>query len=617
MSCEMADLIPSTSFESNVMQYVKKDEEAMFFARRTDFLSGRYFLKSKFHESFLTNIQACRLGITRTNYVSGIQGLGKTSSVLYYVLECRKNGDDGIHYFDLEKIISKDKKLNTFTEFSKKFDDGHCVVIDHVTRHNSCYLDNIRELTSEKEINFIFIESGFAASAHYLLDFGKDLQLDEDSFLRIWKRSLESLGYHNSRLTAIGDEVYALFSDRFIMTPKLLHSVLDYFMKRSGLMVTEVLRQYTLDRQNEIASFEVYPPGSTCSTKDYEKFELHTIILLEYIPDRGEGIFTENEASFLKVAVNIFEMKKCRVTRNDLETNLEVLRLDLDEGDLYIKARHLVPYLANDWRRRLPFHFEEMLEKVAGDEIFAIMFQNGGARKEFKELLLENQQKVGLVILPEIKVSETVYLKSDTEHNISQTNRLKFVVMPSQNFRTPDTSLDSYQSDLPENFKGHLRNVALFGVYLKQQIASIGDFVAFPQSQTLMGFDYVVHQQIETEENCPPTKKAKTKQNSVLYLIQVATCSRSHRGDTMGRALEVMKKIFSDVDVTIHAVVIIGRDDDKPYTLNRCSFENLSLINLYTRNSDGIQKILQMNRLLYRFYTHLIENKLDATHFVR
>ncbi|XP_052089281.1 uncharacterized protein LOC127726024 [Mytilus californianus] len=609
----MADSVPSTSFESSVLLHVKDDEEAKIFARRTDFLSGRYFLKTKFHETFLTHIQACILGMTNWNYVSGIQGLGKTSSVLYYVLECRKNGNDGIHYFDLEKIISKDKKLKTFSEFSEKFDDGHCVIVDHVTMHNSHYLDKIKEITSEKEINFILIETGFTACAHYLLDFGKDLQLNEDSFLRIWKGSLQSLGYHNSSLTAIGNEIYALFSERFIVTPKLLHSVLDYFMKRSGLTVAEVLRQYTLDRQNEIASFKGCQPDSS---KEYEKFQLHTTILLEYIPDRGECIFTEDEAIFLKVAVNIFEMKKCRVTRNDLETNLEVLRLDLNEGDFYIKVRHLVPYLANEWCRRLPFHLEDMLEEVASDEIFAIMFQNGGARKEFKKLLIETQQKVGLVILPEVEVSETVYFKSDIQHNISQTNGLKFVVMPSQNFRTPDKSLDSYQNDLPENFKGHLRNVALFGVYLKQQIASRGDFVAFPQSQNFMGFDYFVHQQIETEENCPPQKKAKTKKNSVLYLIQVAT-GCSHRGDTMGKALDVMKKIFSDEDVTLHAVVIIARDDDKPYTLNRCSFKNLSVINLYMKNSDGIQNILQMSRLLYRFYTHLIENKLDAAHFCR
>lgn len=610
----MADSGPSASFESSVMLHVKDDEEAKIFAWRTNFLSGRYFLKTKFHETFVTHIQACRRGMTHTNKVSGIQGLGKTSSVLYYVLECRKNGDDGIHYFDLEKIISKDKELKTFSEFSEKFEDGHCVVIDHVTMHNSRYLDNIREITSEKEINFILIETGFTASAHYLLDFGKDFQLNEGSFLRIWKGSLQSLGYHNSSLVTIGNEIYALFSERFIMTPKLLHLVLDYFMKRSGLTAAEVLRQYTLDRQNDIASFKGCQPGS--SSKEYEKFQLHTSVLLEYIQDRGECIFTENEANFLKVAVNIFEMKKCRVTRNDLETNLEVLRLDLNEGDFYIKVRHLVPYLANEWRRRLPFHFEEMLEEVASDEIFAIMFQNGGARKEFKKLLLETQQKVGLVILPEVEVSETIYLKSDTRHNISQTNRLKFVVMPSQNFRTPDTSLDSYQNDLPENFKGHLRNVASFGVYLKQQIASIGDFVAFPQFENLMGFDYFVHQQIETEENCPPKKKAKTQKKSVLYLIQVAT-GCSHRGDTMGKALDVMKKIFSDGDVTLHAVVIIARDGDKPYTLNRCSLENLSVINLYTKNSDGIQNILQMNRLLYRFYTHLIENKLDAANFRR
>lgn len=161
-----------TSFESSVLLHIKDDEEAKFFARRTDFLSGRYFLKTKFHETFVTHIHVCKRGMPLWNYVSGIEGLGKTSSVLYYVLECRKNGDSEIHYFDLEKIISKDKKLKTFNEFSEKFEDGHCVIIDHVTMHNSHYLDVIKDITSEKEINFILIETGFTASAHNILGFG-------------------------------------------------------------------------------------------------------------------------------------------------------------------------------------------------------------------------------------------------------------------------------------------------------------------------------------------------------------------------------------------------------------------------------------------------------------
>ena len=56
-------------------------------------------------------------------------------------------------------------------------------------------------------------------------------------------------------------------------------------MKRSGLTVAEVLRQYTLDRQNEIANFKGCQTG--CN-KEYKMFQLHTSILLEYIPDRGE-----------------------------------------------------------------------------------------------------------------------------------------------------------------------------------------------------------------------------------------------------------------------------------------------------------------------------------------
>ena len=152
-------------------------------------------------------------------------------------------------------------------------------------------------------------------------------------------------------------------------------------------------------------------------------------------------------------------MKICRVTKNNLETNLDILRLDLKEGDFYFVVKHLIPYLGNEWRRRLPFHMEEMLEEVANDGIFTIMFQNGGARKEFGKLLIETQQKAGLVILPEVEALETFYVKSETRHNIPQMNKFKFVVMPSQSFLTPNASLDSYQNELPENYRGHLRNI--------------------------------------------------------------------------------------------------------------------------------------------------------------
>lgn len=103
--------------------------------------------------------------------------------------------------------------------------------------------------------------------------------------------------------------------------------------------------------------------------------------------------------------------------------------------------------------------------------------------------------------------------------------------------------------------------------------------------------DDFVHKQRDTDESSPPKKKAKTGKHCVLYLIQVVPGS-FHVGNIMGKALDVMKKIFSDGQVTLHAVVIIVREDDKQFTLNKCIFENLSVVNLYTRNSDGVQKLL-------------------------
>lgn len=44
-----------------------------------------------------------------------------------------------------------------------------------------------------KRPKFILIETGFTASAHKFTEFGRKFQLDEDSFVDIWKGSLEYL----------------------------------------------------------------------------------------------------------------------------------------------------------------------------------------------------------------------------------------------------------------------------------------------------------------------------------------------------------------------------------------------------------------------------------------
>ena len=86
-----------------------------------DFKAGRCFVKTKFHDVFVSIIDSCRKSRKLWNYLSGIQGLGKTSSVLYYVLDCRRNNDNGVHYIDLIEIEKRDENLLSFTTFAEKF----------------------------------------------------------------------------------------------------------------------------------------------------------------------------------------------------------------------------------------------------------------------------------------------------------------------------------------------------------------------------------------------------------------------------------------------------------------------------------------------------------------
>lgn len=144
------------------------------------------------------------------NYVTGIQGLGKTSSVLYYVLDCRSKKDNRIHYVDLNEIDQRDKNLENFSSFSKNFQAGDCLVIDHMTIFNSHHTDKIKSILEGKGIKFILIQTGFTASLHGEIDCGKELQLDEEYFLKIWSGSVKALDCKDEGLTQKGKDMYMI-----------------------------------------------------------------------------------------------------------------------------------------------------------------------------------------------------------------------------------------------------------------------------------------------------------------------------------------------------------------------------------------------------------------------
>ncbi|XP_061174968.1 uncharacterized protein LOC133184121 [Saccostrea echinata] len=588
----------SEFFEENILQRATDNEELKLFANAIDFEEKRFFLKTKFHETFVKVINGHRK--RSWTYEAGLNGLGKTSSILYYVLDCQRKNDLKIHYFDLQEITKKDKQLKQFTTHSETLKNDDCLIIDHITLYNSHYLDKIREIVQSKHLRFILIETGCTASAHRILTFGRKFQLDEESFLKIW-----DVTKTDPEIGKKGKEVYKKFSERFIMTPRLLRDVLEFLENYKCLEygIDQALAQYTIERRLEISEFRIC---DATSNLEFAQFQRHTRFLLHYIPKDKDYILTEQQALEFKIAINLFEMEYCHVKDDDLESNVEIIECGLSEGDSYVRIRHLVPFLVPVWRAKLPYNLEMVLDDADKDDILCMVFQDGGARKQFVKLLVEVQKKTAGVLLPVELISETYYTPSQRKMDVPSTSSCKLETVSRERFYEGNEFLENrYLDDTPKDLKSHEKTVALCAAFIKRNVAW-GTFLVYPQIDTFMGFDYFVYTD-RRKGSPPPPKVAKDKSNSKLYLIKVAT-GVSHSGDAMGRSLDIMKRIFADENVTLHAVVITARNDIKQFTLLRCSFENITVLNLYSKNSTNfVQSLLQSNNCLNKLYLQLIK----------
>lgn len=607
-------IFQAQEFEANILRHVFDDKEESFLANVNDFEEGRYFIKTEFHKKFVEAIEDNRAKKTTLIYLNGIEGLGKTSSAIYYILKCRENDDLSVHYVDVNEIEKRDEDLEFFIAHSKKFKDNDCIIVDHLTLYNTHYLNKMKKIVERqvKRPKFILIETGFTASAHKFTEFGRKFQLDEDSFVDIWKGSLEYLiakkdredeSYdHRLSLKEKGKEVYNEFSKEYIMTPRLLNSVLEDMYTRTDGTVDDAFAQFTKEKQHKIANCK------SCESPEYSRFQLHTAVLLNFIPNKREIIMKWEEAQEFSIGINIFEVQYYRVQAEDLQSNLEYARMDLDVGDRCVKIRHLIPNLANCWRRRFPYHLEEMIHnaKISSDKMLQIMFQNGGARKEFEKLFVESQKKQG-VLLPE-RGGNTLYQPSQTKQEVSQSSwKMKYI--PAKNFvecYTKDLSL--HYQDVPNNLKGHERNVALFSLFIKHYAKSYDRFLVYPKIPNFMGIDYFVYYTDSDEkEGCSSPKRVKVEEKT-LYLVQVAT-GAMHRGDTIGQALNVVKQIFVNENVAVHVVVVVASKNQESFTLTKCAFQKISVLDL----GETEELLLQQNSLLHQFYLELVRSS-EAEH---
>lgn len=262
---------------------------------------------------------------------------------------------------------------------------------------------------------------------------------------------------------------------------------------------------------------------------------------------------------------------------------------------MYIKVRHLQPYLANDWRKRLPCDLKNVTDNTGKEEMFPMIW---GVRKEFPKPNLEVQKRLSSAILLISDASETLYNSSE-ESFFVETSYMHLVWISI--FFLPDHfKVDSFD-DLPQHFLVQEKHVAVFGARIKQLVALHDRFLVCPH-KSLPGIDYVVH--LRKTKPVSSAKMAKSKQNATLYLCEVAP-GTAQQGDVIGRALNVMKRVFSDVNVSVHVVVIIVRNKrERIYTVTRCNFENVTILNLCEEDSKDkvLKKFLFENKLLYKLY---------------
>ncbi|CAG2235855.1 HSD17B8 [Mytilus edulis] len=138
----------------------------------------------------------------RVSDMNGIQGMGKTTSLIYFVLQCLMRNIKSTHYIDHE-VVKDDKDITkSLTDYDASNLKG-CLIIDHYTQDNFMLMNETKKVFIKKS-KIILVETDFAASFHACtLEMGKDMQLNEEDFSSIWNVSL-NLAYNETTESLIG-----------------------------------------------------------------------------------------------------------------------------------------------------------------------------------------------------------------------------------------------------------------------------------------------------------------------------------------------------------------------------------------------------------------------------
>ncbi|VDI19271.1 Hypothetical predicted protein [Mytilus galloprovincialis] len=580
-------------FEEEILQITDKDEDLLcgkVFAKN---FRSKCFIKTKFHDCFIEKMTIARITSSQRQTLVGIEGIGKSSSAIYYVLSCRKKGDNGIHYVDLNVIEAIDKNLEKFKLFADNVTCNDCLVVDHVTLSNMPLVKKIAEVTQYTQI--ILIESGFTACAHTTtgVDFGKDLQLDLDEFKKIWTGSLSVQtkglsmfleGHKGSSLFLEGHKVYHELKSQLVVTPKLLHSTLDDMMLHN-LKTEAVLYSAKCRLREEIAIFNL-----DVKNPQEERFILDTKTLLELIKNHDEGftttIFTLQE---FKIAINIFDVQIRVVTKQALKENYRLYELELADGDVYVVISELQPSLYSFWIEKFLYNFKEVTshaDNFPKDLLHRIIIY-GGMQKEFETAIVKFQADNNIVFVPDRDVfTDTDSVEKPGKCEIQQCIGIIKQRHGLQGLKPDQDTLMEYSDENTNRYDKPLRNVHRTALFLKDEIKKNRDqtLLVYPSVKNLVGFSYFLYT-ANTHSNCGMDKESnssvpvKRKRNEgTLFLVRVST-GFSHTGLTMHNALKVFRNTLKEV--SLHAVVLIATKSSGPYTLTgNCVFKHLSIVNI-------------------------------------
>lgn len=566
-------------------------------ANLRNFRRRKFYLKTKFHKAFCLKIKKARdnltLRIEEDEYItfSGIEGIGKTSSVIYYWLSCLLKKDNSINYIDLEVIAEDDKDLKHFSNLARDFsrDLSHTLFVDHVTVFNQEYIAKIKKVAPHSSL--ILIEKGFTASAHQNnVQFSREYQLDEEEFEKVWISIAKSSSHMKKEAQHViekAHDVYSCFSKCALMTARVAQYVFNIMFVHEIFDPVRILMSYLETQKQKIETF--FKMDHDC----LEIFLMHTKCLLHVMSEGGDYILTEKQYGNVYVATNIFEVEHLTISKEDLMLE-QFLSLELAEGDGYVKLSLLVPELGSYWKEYLPYKQEALLKYENPTKLVEIMFQNGGARKEIKKMIIQFQKMTEEVIVPEMNTT-SVHLAADI--CTTQIQLSNYALVPMGEYYDP--GLDEL-SFIETDFKLCEKNVARCALWMIKKMNRTS-FMFYPQIENLMGVDYFIYRFVRSDEDIA-RKAKKPRLEHVLYLVQVAT-GGSHRGDTFQRAQDIVKKILCNENVKVQAILLVSTRSLKPFKLTKCQL-NFGTFVINMCEKSLLHKIDACDKCLSKFLIH-------------